>query len=116
MNLTFVCQSCDDSFEVDFTRLTEDAKGLKCPNCGKKLSPAETDDLISSLDEVLAQVAGLRKRFAISFDVDSDDLPPPYDSEIKRAARGHDEDDDEPVVDEENDLENEGASEDEDDF
>jgi predicted Zn finger-like uncharacterized protein len=118
MNLTFVCQSCEDSFDVDLSRLTEDAKGLKCPNCGKKLTPAETDDLATAIDEVLSQVAGLRKRFLISFAVDAEDLPPPYESEGKRAARGHGEDDEEETDDEDADhLEDEEVGgEDEDDF
>lgn len=112
MTITFVCQSCEDSFDVEYGQLSEESKGLKCPNCGKKLSASETDDLVTALDEVLAQVAALRKRFVITFDVDAEDLPAPYDSDVKKAVRGED-DEDEDIDDEEDALEGE-AEEDED--
>jgi len=99
MNITFVCQSCDDSFEINFVALAEETKGLKCPNCGKKLSLSETEEFVTALDEVLAQVAAIRKRFAVSLEIDAEDLPPPYDVDIKRAARD-DEDDEESDDDE----------------
>jgi DNA-directed RNA polymerase subunit RPC12/RpoP len=113
MTITFVCQSCEDSFDVEYSQLSEESKGLKCPNCGKKLSASETDDFVTALDEVLAQVAALRKRFVITFDVDGEDLPPPYDADMKKAVRGDDEDEDEDVEDDEDALEGE-TEEDED--
>ena len=115
MTITLVCQSCDDSFEVDYAHLAEGTKGLKCPGCGKKLSSAETEEFVTALDEVLAQVAALRKRFAISLEIDAEDLPAPYDTDLKRAARsaGGDDEDEEAEDDEEGGLEDE-LSEDED--
>jgi predicted Zn finger-like uncharacterized protein len=115
MNLTFVCQNCEDSFEVDLAHLSEDGKGVKCPSCGKKLTASETDDLATAVDEVLSQVAALRKRFVVSFDVDGEDLPPPYDADAKHAGRGREEDEDEDVEDEDTDhLEDDGDHDDED--
>jgi DNA-directed RNA polymerase subunit RPC12/RpoP len=115
MTLTFVCQSCDDSFELDYAQLVEDPKRIKCPNCGKRVPPSEMDEIATTLDELLAQVAAMRKRFAISLDIDAEDLPPPYDSDLKRAARGSD-DEDEEEDDEDSDEElDEDVESDEDD-
>lgn len=117
MTLTFVCQACDDSFEADVNRLSETSKGVKCPNCGKKLSAAETDDLATTVDDLLSQVAALKKRFAISFEVDADDLPPPYDTDVKAARAGSDDDDeDADELDEDEDELGEEASGEDDDY
>jgi DNA-directed RNA polymerase subunit RPC12/RpoP len=116
MTLTFVCQACDDSFEADVNRLSEDSKGVKCPNCGKKLSASETDDLATTVDDLFTQVAALKKRFAISFEVDAEDLPPPYDAELKGAARGADEDEDDDELDEDDDELDEEVSGEDDDY
>ncbi len=105
MTFTFICQSCDDSFEMDYTQLAESTKGLKCPNCGKRLPAAELDEFVGGVDEVLSQVAALRKRFVASFDVDADDLPAPYDSESKRAQGAEDEDTEDDVSDEDEEPE-----------
>lgn len=101
MTFTFACQSCDDSFDIDYTLISEDPKSVKCPNCGKKLSASEAEDFIGAVDEVLNQVASLRKRFAIQFEVDAEDLPGAFESDAKRAARGRDEDEDEEETDDE---------------
>lgn len=96
MNLTFVCQNCDDSFELDFPAFVEDPKAVRCPNCSKKMPAAEMDELATTLDDLLGQIAALRKRVLVSFDVDAEDLPPPYDE-----GGTHDDDDEE---DDEEDL------------
>lgn len=112
MTLSFVCQSCDDALELEYEKLLEQTKGLKCAGCGKKLSSAELDEFVTSLDEVLSQVAALRKRFIISFDVDAEELPAPFESDRKRASS--DDDDDDEDTDEDDDLADDGALEDED--
>lgn len=115
MNLTFVCQNCDDSFELDFTAFVEDSKKLRCPNCSKKFPAAEMDELATTLDDLLSQVSALRKRVLISFDVDADELPPPYDLDGKRAAAGTDDDDEDEADDEDEVLgEDEPAADDDD--
>lgn len=95
MTFTFVCQNCDDSFELDHAALAESAKGLKCPSCGKRLPSAELDELVTSIDDVLSQVAALRKRFLVTFEVDAENLPAPYDADGKRAAAAEEEEDEE---------------------
>jgi DNA-directed RNA polymerase subunit RPC12/RpoP len=117
MTFTFVCQSCDDSFELEYAALTEGTKGLKCPNCSKKLPSLEVDELVTAIDDVLGQVAALRKRFAISFDVDAEDLPPPYDTDRKAAAAEGDDDDEDEDDDDDAAADDEpGDGEDEDRF
>lgn len=116
MTLSFVCQSCDESIELEYEKLLDLTKGLKCPGCGKKLSSVEVDEFVTSLDELLSQVAALRKRFVISFDVDAEDLPAPFESDRKRPAADEEEDDDEETDEEDDDLgDDEGSGEDEDD-
>lgn len=114
MNLTFVCQNCDDSFEIDFGQLVEEARSVKCPNCGKRLPAADVEELTGAIEDVLHQVAALRKRFLISFDIDAEDLPAPYDSDTKKTARSDDEDDDDEEVDEDDEDELDEDDEDED--
>lgn len=95
MTFTFVCQSCDDSFEFEHAQLAEETRGLKCPNCGRRLPAADLDELVSTVDELLGVVATMRKRFAVSFEVDADDLPGDFEQDAKRTGRGRDEDEEE---------------------
>jgi len=113
MTLTFVCQNCDESFELDYAALADGERGVRCPSCSKKLPPATVDDLLSAIDDVLGQVAGLRKRFLVSFEVDPEDLPPPYDGE-KRTARPSEDDEDVDEEDVDEDAADESVDEDED--
>lgn len=113
MTLTFVCQACDDSFELEYGQLTEESRGLTCPNCGKKLPATATEDLVNALDELLGQVAAIRKRFLVSFDVDAEDLPPPWDEEEGKRTREEEEDEEEDE-DLDEDVDEEPYSEDED--
>lgn len=116
MTITFVCQACDDSFEFDYAHLAEETKGIKCPSCSKRLPPADVDEFVTSLDELLEQVAGLRKRFALSFEIDADDLPAPFDSDKRRARASDDDDDDDDSGDDDDEagLDDELRDEDED--
>lgn len=102
MTFTFVCQSCDDTFELEHAQLAEETRGLKCPNCGRRLPAAVLDELVSSVDELLGVVASLRKRFAVSFEVDADDLPSEFE-DARRSRRGRDEDDEDEEEDEDDD-------------
>lgn len=110
MTFTFVCQNCDDSFELDYDALSSARKGLKCEGCGKRLPPADLEEFVTSLDEVLGLVADLRKRFVVSFDVDAEDLPAAFEG---GSRRGGDDDDDEEESD--GDADDEVEEDDEDD-
>lgn len=104
MTFTFVCQSCDDNFELEYSQLTEETRGLRCPNCGKRLSAADVDELTTAVDELLGVIAGLRKRFLVSFEVDAEDLPGVYEEDIRPIRGRHDDDDDIEVEEDDDDL------------
>jgi DNA-directed RNA polymerase subunit RPC12/RpoP len=112
MTIDLSCQQCDASFELEVTDLLE-GEPLVCPNCGQKTPRKSVEELGNALDELMSRVAELRPRFLLSFSVESDDLPPPYDEE----GGGEDEEEDEASLeddeDEEEDLE-EDEDEDED--
>ncbi len=103
MTLDLTCQACDTSFEIDLAELLDDPR-LQCPSCDARAPVTTVEGLSSALDDLLGQVARLRPKFQLVFEVESDDLPPPYDRERTRAAI----DDDEPV---EEDLEREDDEE-----
>jgi hypothetical protein len=94
MTFNFHCQNCREDLEFDYDTLADSPKGIKCESCGKRLSPADLEEFVSALDELLAQVAGLRKRFLVSFDVDADDLPTTGSGDDDE-EESEDEDDDE---------------------
>lgn len=110
MTFNFTCQNCDDTFEVDYETLAS-GRGLKCEECGKRLPSADVEDLVSGLDELLGRVAALRKRFGVTFEIDTDDLPPGFEAETRR---GRDEDDEEADDEEEDDEGDDDDSFDED--
>lgn len=117
MNITFVCQSCEDSFDIDYAKLSDATKGIKCPNCSKKLPPADVDELVMSLDDVLEAVATMKKRFSVSFDVDAEELPAPFNTKVRRGSDDDEDDDLDDEDDEDADLEDEDdANEDDDDL
>ena len=111
MIFTIVCQACDESWELEYSQLAEGTRGVRCPGCSKRVPANEVDEIVSSLDELLEQVAALRKRFALSFEVDADDLPPPFDTD-RRRAKG--EDAEEETEEDEDADEDDEASEDDD--
>lgn len=92
MTIDFNCQQCDASFEIDVTDILE-GDPVSCPNCGQKAPRKAVEELGNALDELLARVADLRSRFLLSFAVESDDLPPPYDEEEVDEEDDEDEDD-----------------------
>ena len=110
MTFNFHCQNCREDLEFDYESLSENSKGLKCESCGKRLSASELEEFMGAVDELLAQLAGLRKRFLVAFDVDAEDLPEQF---ADGARRGDDEEDDE-EADEADDDEDEDAEEDDD--
>ena len=112
MDITFHCTNCDDSFDRDYSALVEAAKGIKCDSCGKRLAAGDLEEALTAIDEVLAQVAALRKKFLLSFTVEGDDLPPPYSVKGRGKARA-DEDEDEDDEDDDDDDLDDGGEEDE---
>ena len=95
MTLDLTCQACDTSFELDLAELLDEPR-VQCPSCDARAPASVAEGLSDALDELLGRVSRMRSKFQIAFEVDSDDLPPPYDRERARA-----DDDDEDETDEE---------------
>jgi hypothetical protein len=91
MTLDFTCQACDASFEVDLTDLLEEPR-IQCPGCDTRAPRQATDNLVSALDDLFTELGGLRRKFTVTFAVESEELPPPYDRAGRhRAAPDEDE-------------------------
>ena len=91
MTLDFTCQACDTSFELDLTELLDEPR-VQCPSCDARAPTTIAEGLSNAMDELLGQVARIRPKFQVGFEVESDDLPPPYDHDRARAASADDED------------------------
>jgi hypothetical protein len=92
MTLDLTCQACDTSFELEPSELFDEPR-VQCPSCDARAPVAVAEAFSSALDELLAQVARLRGKFQVVFEVESDDLPPPHDRDRARAAADEDEGD-----------------------
>lgn len=107
MQLEFQCVKCEESFHLEVADLTTDPSMLRCPGCGARASDESVELVIGALEELFAALAPLRRKFTTSVEVDSEDLPPPYD-EVPIAAKSPallDEEDEEEDLDEEEELE-----------
>ena len=91
MTLDLTCQACDTSFELDVTELLDEPR-IQCPSCDARAATAVAEGLSNALEELLGHVSRMRSKFQAVFELDSDDLPPPYDRERTRAAADEDED------------------------
>ncbi len=87
MTLDLTCQACDTSFELEVAELLDEPR-LQCPSCDARVPRATAEALSSALEELFAHVARLRPKFQLVAEVESDDLPPPFDRE--RPARDAD--------------------------
>ena len=84
MTLDLTCQACDTSFELDVTELLDEPR-IQCPSCDARAPTAVAEGLSNALEELLGHASRLRSRFQTVFELDSDDLPPPFDRERTRA-------------------------------
>jgi hypothetical protein len=84
MTLDLTCQACDTSFELDAADLLDEPR-LQCPNCDARVPRATAEALSGALEELFTHVARLRPKFLLVAEIESDDLPPPFDRE--RPAR-----------------------------
>jgi predicted Zn finger-like uncharacterized protein len=91
MTLDFTCQSCDASFEMELSDILEDSGAVQCPSCELKAPRAAVEGVSGALDDLFAQLAVLRRRFAVEMEIDSEDLPASYEQE---SARSKEEDED----------------------
>ena len=75
MTIDFECVSCGADFEVDVAMLMEDATKLQCPNCDAKADPHSVEDLMGELDDIMANMAHLRRKFRFTINIETNDLP-----------------------------------------
>jgi hypothetical protein len=100
MTVDLTCQACDASFDVELSDLV-DEPAVQCPSCEARAPRAALEGMTSALDDLFTQLALLKRKFSVQFEVDSGDLPPAYDREPPRSAApeeeaGEDEHEDEP--------------------
>ena len=78
MQLEFQCQKCEESFSLDVADVQTDP-ALRCPGCGTRAPDEQVESVVGALEELFAALAPLRRKFTTSIEVDSEDMPPPYD-------------------------------------
>ena len=105
MQLEFQCQKCEESFSLDIGDVQADPV-LRCPGCGTRAPDEQVESVVGALEELFAALAPLRRKFSTNVEVNSEDMPPPYDEAptVTRKAALLDEEDSE---DEEGDEEEE---------
>ncbi|MGZ6124524.1 MAG: hypothetical protein ACXWLR_06165 [Myxococcales bacterium] len=96
MQLEFQCQKCEESFSLDVSDIQTDPV-LRCPGCGTRAPDEQVEAVVSGLEELFAALAPLRRKFSTSVEVNSEDMPPPYDETpaVSRKAALLDEEDSE---------------------
>lgn len=115
MTLDFTCQSCDATFELELSDIVEDPAALQCPSCEARAPRSAVDGMAGALDDLFAQLALLRRKFAVQMEIDSEDLPAAYERESARSKDDADDDEDGDWSDDEDEDEEEaGVEEDED--
>jgi DNA-directed RNA polymerase subunit RPC12/RpoP len=105
MQLDFQCQKCEESFSLDVADVQSDPT-LRCPGCGTRAPEEQVETVVGALEEVFAALAPLRRKFSTSVEVNSEDMPPPYDERPVVASK--------PVLLDEEDSEDEEEEDEED--
>jgi DNA-directed RNA polymerase subunit RPC12/RpoP len=106
MQLEFQCQKCEESFSMDVSDIQSDPV-VRCPGCGTRAPDEQVEAVVSGLEELFAALAPLRRKFSVSVEVNSEDMPPPYDEApaVSRKAALLDEEDSEDEESEDEDEE-----------
>ena len=96
MQLEFQCQKCEESFSLDIGDVQSDPV-LRCPGCGTRAPDEQVESVVGALEELFAALAPLRRKFSTNVEVNSEDMPPPYDEAptVTRKAALLDEEDSE---------------------
>jgi hypothetical protein len=87
MQFELQCQKCEESFSVDFSDLGSDPT-LRCPGCGARAPAEQVETLVSAVEELCGALAPLRRKFTVSVEVSSEELPPPFDEAPAAEAKG----------------------------
>lgn len=106
MQIDFQCQKCEESFSLEVSDISGDSSLLRCPGCGTRTTDEQVETLVSAMEELFGAIAAVRRKFSVVVEVNSEELPPPYDevpSESRKAAlldEDDSEDDEEEELDE----------------
>ena len=107
MQLEFQCQKCEESFSLDVSDVQSDPI-LRCPGCGTRAPDEQVEAVVAALEEMFAALAPLRRKFTTAVEVNSEDMPPPYDEmpvvAAKAALLDEEDSEDEDVEDEEEEV------------
>jgi DNA-directed RNA polymerase subunit RPC12/RpoP len=96
MQLELQCQKCEEAFSLDVADVQGDPV-LRCPGCGTRAPDEQVESVVGALEEMFAALAPLRRKFTVAVEVNSEDMPPPYDEApaVTRKAALLDEEDSE---------------------
>jgi DNA-directed RNA polymerase subunit RPC12/RpoP len=110
MQLEFQCQKCEESFSLDVSDVQNDPV-LRCPGCGTRAPDEQVETVVGALEELFAALAPLRRKFSTAVEVNSEDMPPPYDEApaVSKKAALLDEEDSEDEEEGDDDEEEEVA-------
>jgi DNA-directed RNA polymerase subunit RPC12/RpoP len=78
MQPEFQCQKCEESFVADISDLSNDPT-LRCPSCGAHAPGEQVEALVGALEDLFAVITPLRRKFTMAVEINSEELPPPYD-------------------------------------
>jgi DNA-directed RNA polymerase subunit RPC12/RpoP len=78
MQLELQCQKCEESFSSDISDLSSDPT-LRCPSCGAHAAGEQVEALVGAMEDLFAAITPVRRKFTLSVEVNSEELPPPYD-------------------------------------
>jgi uncharacterized paraquat-inducible protein A len=68
------CKSCGASFELDTETILDDPENFKCPNCRNKIAEGVAEQFAAAIDDLVAQLSLVRKKFSFTLTLDADDL------------------------------------------
>jgi len=114
MTIDFTCQKCEASFELDAEDLIDGTEKLVCPHCNSRAASNLSEDFVSALTEMRAQVAALGKKFSVNMAVETEDLEEELESKKEDEAEDEPEldfEDDDVEEDDEEELEDEDMDE-----
>jgi predicted Zn finger-like uncharacterized protein len=107
MTIDLTCEKCEASFEVDAADILDAAEPIKCPNCNAKMPQAMVEEFSNALNDLCKVISAMRKKFAVSLALETDDLPPPYDEDGEDEEDEDEGDDGEDLLDSDEDDEEE---------
>ncbi len=73
--IDFTCQKCEGVFDLDAADLIDGTEKLACPHCDNKLTKTANEDFSSALAELSAQLVAVAKKFSVSLELETADLP-----------------------------------------